>query len=38
LIPPTTTTKLPLVGYGGSLLVESRKNGQKIVELSGGII
>jgi hypothetical protein len=28
LIPPTTAIRLPLVGYGGSLLVESRKNGQ----------
>jgi hypothetical protein len=26
----TTTMRLPLVGYGGSLLVESRKNGQII--------
>jgi hypothetical protein len=25
----TTTTRLPLVGYGGSLLVEPRKNGQE---------
>jgi hypothetical protein len=25
----TTTIRLPLVGYGGSILVESRKNGQK---------
>jgi hypothetical protein len=28
LIPQTSTTILPLVGIGGSLVVESRKNGQ----------
>jgi hypothetical protein len=28
LIPQTSTTRLPLVGSGGSLVVESRKNGQ----------
>jgi hypothetical protein len=30
LIPQTSTTRMPQVGIGGSLVVESRKNGQLI--------
>jgi hypothetical protein len=42
LIPQLPTDILPLVGSGGSILVESRKNGQffswnHLVELFGGI-
>jgi hypothetical protein len=30
LFPRNSTNILPLVGYGGSLLVEPRKNGQQV--------